>query len=197
MSSIARQKEYDAAYLDMCYRWADLSYAKRLKVGCFIIKNDNIISQGRNGTPPGEDNCCEYDKQVFKVKDGVQTSETILCTKANVIHAERNALARLTRSTESCEGATMYITHAPCYDCSLLIRSCGIARVVFSEIWHSDSGQRAGCNISPEQTLNELEEFGIRTLCSPVKNHFIKPYDSRRVTAEGHSLVFGAHRDCP
>ena len=90
-----KQSRYDIAYLEMAYRWGQLSYCKRKKVGALIVKNKMIISDGYNGTPSGFENVCEDEAHY---------------TKWYVLHAEANAILKVASSTQSCRGATLYIT---------------------------------------------------------------------------------------
>jgi len=114
-----KRRRYDLTYLKMAKTWADeLSHCKRRKVGALIVRGDEIISQGHNGTPSGFDNCCETD-------DGK--------TKWYVLHAEANAILKKSRSAGGCEGATVYQTLSPCRDCSKMILRAGIRRVVYIE----------------------------------------------------------------
>jgi len=124
--------ELDLAYLDMAKRWSKLSKAVRKKVGCIIVKNGAIISDGYNGTPKGFDNNCEIMLD--------EHDRSALLTKPEVLHAESNAITKLAKSTQSSEGATMYITIAPCMDCSKLIIQSGITRVVYSKFYKNDQG---------------------------------------------------------
>lgn len=120
-----KQIKYDKAYLRIANEWGQLSYCQRKKVGAIIVKDKMIISDGYNGTPTGFDNCCEDS-------DGQ--------TKWDVLHAEANAILKVARSTQSCEGATLYITLSPCKDCSKLIHQSGIKRVVYTKGYRDDSG---------------------------------------------------------
>ena len=110
--------------------WAELSRAKRKKVGCLIVKDGAIISDGYNGTPSGFDNNCE-SKNSFNGE---------LITKPEVLHAESNAITKLAKSTQSSDGATMYITISPCVDCAKLIIQSGIKRVVYGEVYRNEDG---------------------------------------------------------
>jgi dCMP deaminase len=136
---VATQRELDVAYLRMSYIWSALSKAQRKKVGCLIVKDGAIISDGFNGTPRGFDNSCEIE------------GEHGLITKEEVLHAESNAITKLARTTQSSEGATMYITISPCIDCAKLIIQSGIRKVVFREAYRSTAGlmllQQAGIEI--------------------------------------------------
>ncbi len=120
-----KQHRYDEAYLRMASEWGKLSHCKRKQVGAIIVKNRMIISDGYNGTPSGFENYCEDD-------DGY--------TKWYVLHAEANAILKVASSTQSCKGATLYITMSPCKECSKLIHQAGIVRVVYREGYKDDSG---------------------------------------------------------
>jgi dCMP deaminase len=131
-------------YMNIASCTSSMSRAKRLQVGCIIVKNNNIISFSWNGTPAGWDNNCE---------DVVMHSdETVsLKTKPEVIHAERNAIDKLAGSHESSKNATMFITHAPCLECAKSIYTSGIKEVFYKEQYRSDNGieflKKCGVNI--------------------------------------------------
>ena len=112
--------------------WAEMSKAVRRKVGCIIVKGGQIISDGFNGTPSGFDNNCEDDTY--------ENGLPVLVTKPEVLHAESNALMKLARSTNSSEGAVMYLTCAPCSNCAKLIIQSGISRVVYIDNYNSLNG---------------------------------------------------------
>ena len=120
-----KQLKYDRAYLKMAYEWGKLSHCKRKQVGALIVKDRMIISDGFNGTPSGFDNCCEDDSGA---------------TKWEVLHAEANAILKVASSTQSANGATLYITLSPCTQCSKLIHQAGIKRVVFANAYKDASG---------------------------------------------------------
>lgn len=127
-----KQKFVDA-YIDVAERFAQLSTAKKLKVGAIIVKDDRIISIGYNGTPIGWDNECES-----VVVDGYSTG---LKTKPEVIHAEMNAIAKLAKSPESGVGSTMFLTHSPCIDCAKQIYTAGVEKVFYREEYRSCQGK--------------------------------------------------------
>lgn len=122
------------AHLDVATRYSELSKARRLKVGAIVVKDDRIISIGYNGTPPGWDNNCE-DEIHYPDSQAVT-----LKTKPEVIHAEMNALMKLARSHESGDGATMFITHAPCAECAKHIIASGVKAVYYGEQYRDDLG---------------------------------------------------------
>ena len=109
----------------MAHEWGMLSHCERKKVGAIIVKNGMIISDGFNGTPTGFDNHCE-DEEGY--------------TKWFVLHAEANAILKVAKSTNSCEGATLYLTLSPCKDCAKLIHQSGIKRLVYIKEYKDSSG---------------------------------------------------------
>ncbi|MDO7610910.1 MAG: dCMP deaminase family protein [Crocinitomicaceae bacterium] len=121
----SKQYKYDKAYLRLAESWAQLSQCNRKKVGAIIVKDEIIISDGFNGTPAGFDNCCENEEGL---------------THWYVLHAEANAILKVAKSTNNCKGATLYLTHSPCRDCSKLVLQSGIKRVVYKEAYKDPSG---------------------------------------------------------
>ena len=120
------KKKFIKTYMDVAESFAKLSSAVRLQVGAIVVKDDRIISIGYNGMPTGWDNCCEDIIRSDEV--GFQVTKT----KAEVLHAETNAIAKLAKSSESGLGAAMFVTHAPCIDCAKLgIYQAGIKATVY------------------------------------------------------------------
>jgi dCMP deaminase len=134
--------KYDKAYLRIATEWGLLSYCKRKQVGAIIVKDRMIISDGYNGTPSGFENCCEDEEGL---------------TRWDVLHAEANAILKVARSTQSCEGATLYITLSPCKECSKLIHQSGIKRVVYLNGYRDESGieflKKAGVEVEQIASL--------------------------------------------
>ena len=145
--------------MDTAKRFAELSHARRLKVGAIVVNDDRIISIGYNGMPAGWDNDCEdkvwdsgaggwLDPEEFDAKypyeewhEGAgRTVRYGLKTKAEVLHAESNAIAKLAKCNESGLGATLFVTHSPCIQCAKLILQSGISNVFYSENYRDDSG---------------------------------------------------------
>lgn len=139
-----KQLRYDKAYLRIAKEWGKLSHCKRKQVGALIVKDRMIISDGYNGTPTGFENYCEDDEGY---------------TKWYVLHAEANAILKVASSTQSCNGATLYITLSPCKECSKLIHQAGIIRVVYQQGYKDDSGlqflKKAGIELEHIEDLNE------------------------------------------
>lgn len=115
----------DKRYLRMARIWSENSYCKRRQVGALIVKDKSIISDGYNGTPSGFENLCEDEENT---------------TKPYVLHAEANAITKVAKSSNSSEGATLYVTASPCIECAKLIIQAGIRRVVYSEKYRYTDG---------------------------------------------------------
>ncbi|WP_179339296.1 deoxycytidylate deaminase [Winogradskyella ludwigii] len=143
-----KQLRYDKAYLRMATEWGKLSHCKRKQVGAIIVKDRMIISDGYNGTPTGFENYCEDDEGY---------------TKWYVLHAEANAILKVASSTQSCQGATLYITLSPCKECSKLIHQAGIVRVVYRQGYKDCSGidflRKAGIELEHIEDLNADSRF--------------------------------------
>jgi dCMP deaminase len=144
-----KKEKYIKLYIDIATRIAEMSFAKRLHVGAVIVKKDNIISFGWNGMPSGWDNECE--DVVTPTLPYLHGDGPTLKTKPEVLHAEQNALAKLAKSTESGDGATMFITHAPCIDCAKLVFQSGISSVYYRNHYRNADGvqflERAGVKV--------------------------------------------------
>ncbi|NQW40951.1 MAG: dCMP deaminase family protein [Cryomorphaceae bacterium] len=136
-----KTEKYDAAYLRMAAEWSKLSHCKRRQVGALIVKGRSIISDGYNGTPSGFENFCE-DEEGY--------------TKWYVLHAEANAILKVASTTQSCEGATLYLTMSPCRECSKLIHQAGIRRVVYASEYKDPSG------------LDFLRKAGVAVVLAPL-----------------------------
>lgn len=169
----------DKIYMQIAYQTAKLSYAERRKVGCIIVKDEQIVSFGYNGTPHGFENECETFETVTIQASYKETPDVVLdleadgfickdecctkkvyTTKREVLHAESNAITKLAKSTMTSNGADLYTTTAPCFDCSKLIIQAGIKRVFFSEDYRDMSGiellEKAGIEVNEVVCWNDL-----------------------------------------
>lgn len=134
-------------YMQIAHIVSQQSSAVRLKVGAIVVKNDRVVSIGYNGMPSGWTNECENDFGL-----DLKGNPTLV-TKPEVIHAEANAIAKLAKSTESGDGAVMFLTHAPCMDCAKQVYAAGIRKVYFGEQYRSADGINFlnKCNVEVEQ----------------------------------------------
>ena len=147
------KQKFKEAYMDTAIRFAELSHAVRLKVGAIIVKDDRIISIGFNGTPSGWDNNCEdsiISQGTHIIHDPLDNREwtydsttemySALKTKPEVLHAEMNAISKIAKTTESADGATMFVTHQPCMHCAKIIYQSGISAVYYLNEYRDPSG---------------------------------------------------------
>jgi dCMP deaminase len=154
-------------YMKFAELTATLSYARRLKVGAVIVNGDQTIGTGYNGMPSGWENDCEYKEykephwtgidpvslkpfdEIYPLED--EQGRYRWVTKPEVLHAESNALMKVSKSTESTNGATLFCTHAPCIDCAKLIYQAGIKTVYYKETYRSKDGlnflRKSGINV--------------------------------------------------
>ena len=132
-----KQQDLDLRYLRMAQIWSENSYCTRRQVGALIVKDKMIISDGYNGTPSGFENICEDENNV---------------TKPYVLHAEANAITKIARSGNNSDGATLYVTDAPCIECAKLIIQAGIKRVIYAREYRLTEGidllRRAGIEVT-------------------------------------------------
>jgi dCMP deaminase len=141
------------AHMKAAEVYAELSTAKRLQVGCVIVKENTIIGIGYNGMPSGWDNDCEEIEYVLK--DECQQSDRFMLhngytenahgwsklhSKKEVLHAETNAIAKVSRSTNTSDGASLFVTHAPCLECAKIIYQAGIKEVYYKNDYRSVDG---------------------------------------------------------
>lgn len=98
------------------------SACKRLKVGCLLVKDNRIISQGYNGFLPG----CPHNSIL---RDNHEQA---------TVHAEQNAICDCAKRGVSSDGSTVYITHYPCLICTRLLIACGVKEIKYIEDYKND-----------------------------------------------------------
>jgi dCMP deaminase len=116
-----RKTQLDNIYMNVAIEISKMSRCNRAKVGALLVKNNNIISYGFNGTPSGFCNICE----------------THNITKKEVIHAEVNAILKAGKDSI---GSDLYLTLSPCIDCCKIIKQAGIKKIFVKEFYHDISG---------------------------------------------------------
>jgi dCMP deaminase len=147
-------------YMKLADLTSQLSSAVKLKVGSVIVKNNQILATGYNGTPSGWDNTCEDEIVTYDERDlgfgqwslDLKTKQyRALKTREEVIHSESNSILKVARSTESSEGATMFCTHAPCIECAKLIYQSGINTIYYRDAYRNERGinflEKSGVNV--------------------------------------------------
>ena len=101
---------------------AKRSPCERLKVGCLLVYDNRIISQGYNGFLPG----CPHESIV---RDNHEQA---------TVHAEQNAICDCAKRGVSCNGATAYVTHYPCLICARLLLASGISKIYYVHEYKKD-----------------------------------------------------------
>lgn len=147
-------------YMDVAERTSKLSSAIRRQVGAVIVKENRILSYGYNGMPTGWSNECEYKDYMSGDAGGWLNPDEIeerwpfeeystefesnrryrLVTKDEVLHAESNAIAKVSGSTESSENATLFVTMAPCIHCAKMIFQSGIKNIYYRDTYRDNHG---------------------------------------------------------
>lgn len=172
------KQKFKEAYMKTAETFAELSHARRLHVGAIVVKDDRIISIGYNGMPAGWDNDCEDKDWMSRDAGGWLNPDEIYeqwphaeynedaeeeyryrwKTKPEVLHAETNAISKLAKSTESGNGAAMFITHSPCLDCAKLIYQSGITSIFYRNNYRNDDGikflEKSGVQVEKLDTNN-------------------------------------------
>jgi len=141
------KEKYIIAHMKAAQVYAELSTAVRLQVGCVIVKDNTIIGIGYNGMPSGWDNVCE------EIKHTDFTGTVLMKSKPEVLHAETNAIAKVSRSNNSTDSADLFVTHAPCLECAKLIYQSGIKSVFYRDTYRSEDGIQflQKCNVEVKQ----------------------------------------------
>ena len=117
-------EKHDQLYVDMATLVSHQSHDKEIQVGSVIVRDGQVLSQGWNGMPPGMPN---------------ETRSAVGATRKEVIHSEANALMKLAKNGGGSNGATIYCTHSPCWDCAKLLLQAGIKRIVYSSCYDEES----------------------------------------------------------
>ncbi len=149
--NIKRSNQKNIAHIKAANAYAELSYARRLKVGAVIVRDDRIVSIGYNGTPAGRDNNCEWliwpgtkIKNTLKKLSNVEISDRLaqgaeLLSKDEVCHAEMNAIMFAAKNGVSTDNCSLYVTHSPCFECAKMIVQCGINTVFYEQVYRDDT----------------------------------------------------------
>lgn len=130
---------------------ASRSTCDRRNVGAVLVRNKVILSTGYNGAPRCMAHC---DERGHEIVEGH-------CVRT--VHAEANSLVQAARNGIAVEGATMYLTHSPCYDCFKMMVNAGIGEVYYSDFYMSRYEASA-------QVLKLAKKAGVKiTLTRPEK----------------------------
>ena len=113
---------WDKYFKKICLVTKERSSCHRLQVGCLLVKDNRIISQGYNGFLPG----CPH-KSI--VRDNHEQS---------TVHAEQNAICDCAKRGVNCNYSIAYITHYPCIICCKLLLASGIKEIKYIEDYKND-----------------------------------------------------------
>ena len=119
----------DKYFMEKAYEQASKSFCIRSKVGCVIVKNNEIISQGYNNTTGGVEDCTKLGciRDELKIPHGEKRE---VC---RAICAEQLAITEAARNGIELDGSTIYVTSHPCYICSKMLVSSGIKEIVYDK----------------------------------------------------------------
>jgi dCMP deaminase len=154
--------DLEEAYMQMAEIWAKRSYARRAQVGAILVKNKQIISDGYNGLPSG------FPHNELEYLD----DQGNLVTSPLALHAESNALMKLVRNGGgvSSEGADLYVTMSPCFDCAKLIIQAKIKRVFYRTKYRRTESfeilNRAGIEVIHLPANETNAQLAVRVLTS-------------------------------
>lgn len=143
------KEKYHDMYWDLAHQAAKQSVAELRKVGAILVTPTGMISPGWNGMPAGFENGCEY----WDEAGGGPV------TKPEVIHAERNAIDKMTRQGIPTEGSLLFVTCAPCFECAKAIHGLGFKAIYYEAPYRCDAGlellRRAGVPVIARYETNQ------------------------------------------
>jgi dCMP deaminase len=119
---MASRPSWDEYFKEIVQVTAKRSPCERLQVGCLLVKDNRIVSQGYNGFLPG----CDH---ISIIRDGHEQA---------TVHAEQNAISDCAKRGVSCEGCTAYITHYPCIICCRILLTSGIKNIKYIHDYRND-----------------------------------------------------------
>lgn len=122
------KQKYHDLYWEIAYSAAQQSVATRHKVGAVLVTPTGMISLGWNGMPSGLTNECESTT----VYDPVNNTERPK-TNPEVIHAERNAIDKMTRQGVPTQGSILFVTRSPCFECAKALHGLGLEQIIYDE----------------------------------------------------------------
>lgn len=122
------KKKYHLLYWDMAIAAAEQSECRKLQVGCVIVTPTGMLSVGWNGLPSGFEG------------DPETTEDSKIISRPEIIHAERNAIDKMTRQGVPTEGSILFTTHSPCLECAKSIHGVGFSQVYYLSQYRSVHG---------------------------------------------------------
>jgi len=123
---VAPRVGWDEYFMNIARQVATRSTCSRKHVGALIVKNRMILATGYNGSLRGLAHC----------DDVGHLMENGHCVRT--VHAEANAIVQAARSGISLEGADIYVTASPCFNCFKLIANAGISKIAYGEFYRDE-----------------------------------------------------------
>lgn len=140
--------EFDDIFMELAVNLARRSHCIKRHVGAVLTKDTRIISIGYNGPPAGTHNC-----DLEWPEEGCPRDSKGGCSLA--IHAEQNALLYAVKNKTEVEGATMYVTLAPCLACARIMFTMGVAKVIYLKSYAEYKG------IASDEGVDFLKKFNV------------------------------------
>lgn len=148
--------KYHELYWAMAYNCSDQSTAEVLNVGAVVVTETGLISPGWNGMPAGMDNCCE-DHTKLKIDEITKLERP--STKPHVIHAERNALDKMTNQGIATRNSVVFVTTAPCFECAKALHNLGLKALVYDNQYKDISGIQFLKQFIPVMQRKEVAKY--------------------------------------
>ncbi len=126
MGAEIQRPSWDKYFMNIANEVAKRSTCERAQVGAVIVKEKRILTTGYNGSPRGLPHCFE----VGCLMDNGHCVRTL--------HAEQNAIIQAALHGIITEGATIYVTHQPCFLCAKMIINAGLVRIVYDKEYPDD-----------------------------------------------------------
>lgn len=142
---------FDDIFMELAARVATKSHCVKQQVGAVVAKDTRVISIGYNGPPAGTYNCDEQWPDT-----GCPRSLGGGCSLA--LHAEQNALLYAAKNKVGLEGATVYVTLAPCLSCARVMITLGIKKVFYTHSYAAYKG------LEREEGIEFLQAFGVAVM---------------------------------
>lgn len=146
-----KKPSFDDIYMDLAMNLSRKSHCVKAQVGAVLAKDTRIISLGYNGPPAGTHNCDEVWPGTGCPRDSKGS-----CSLA--LHAEQNAILYAAKNNVSLQGATLYITLAPCIACARVIYTVGIKKVLYAASYAEMKG------LPTEEGADFLRKFGVEVV---------------------------------
>lgn len=127
-------------FMEQAEAYASRSSCCKIQVGAVLVRDGRLLYAGYNGTGPGEDHCCDF---FAKTKASLSEDEFLkqhaLFSEQNEFHAESNCITGALGEGIKVRGASLVVTHSPCFSCAKLIVQTGIADVYYRTPYNKEA----------------------------------------------------------